>query len=313
MRDQTDSEALEKILDEVVNKVEGGISLSEALHEHPEAFSDVYVNMVKAGEEGGILDEIMDRLATQVEKDAEIKGKLRSALIYPGVITVVAIGAVVFLMTNIIPKFADIFEEFGSELPIQTRLMITVSDFLLDYGLILLGLLVVGGIFLVRFIRTEKGKYLFDSMLLKTPIFGTVVLKVNTARFAQTFSSLSLAGVSVINSLEVTSGALSNAVVKKGIHDSVEKIKNGQTIAGALSDAKIFPGIVVQMAAVGEETGEIADVLTKVADFYEKEVDRTVAGISSIIEPILIVGLGAVVGLIVASIFGPLTAITQDI
>lgn len=313
MRDQTESEALSRILEEVTSKVEGGVSLSEALGEHPDAFSDVYVNMVKAGEEGGILDDIMERLANQVEKDADIKGKLRSALTYPGVICVVAIGAVVFLMTSIIPRFSEIFENAGIDLPIQTRILLGLSDFLLNYGFFILGALVVAGIFLIRFIRTSKGKFMFDSLLLKMPILGPVVLKVNTARFAQTFSSLSIAGVSVINSLEVTSGALSNSVVQKGIKDSVEKIKNGQSISQSLTEAEIFPGIVTQMASVGEETGDIAEVLTKVAVFYEKEVDRTVASISSIIEPILIVGLGSIVGLIVASVFGPLSEITGSI
>lgn len=313
MRDQTDSVALRKVLDDVVAKVEGGIQLSEALAAHPTVFSAVYVNMVKAGEEGGILDQIMDRLANQVEKDAEIRGKLKSALTYPAVITIVAIAAVTFLITNIIPKFSGIFEEFGGELPIQTRMLIGLSEFLTTYGFFILAAVIIGIFLFRRFFKTPHGKYLFDSLLLKAPVFGTVVLKVNIARFSQTFSSLTNAGVSVVQSLEVTSGALSNAVIQKGISESVERIKNGQPISKSLSEAKVFPPIVIQMTAVGEETGQIDTVLDKVAEFYSKEVDRTIEGVSAIIEPILIVALGGVVGLIIASIFGPLTEITQGI
>ncbi|MEX0748907.1 MAG: type II secretion system F family protein [Candidatus Saccharimonadales bacterium] len=311
MRDQTDSPALRSILDDVTAKVEGGIQLSEALANHPKVFSGVYTNMIRAGEEGGILDQIMERLAGQVEKDAEIKGKLRSALIYPGVITVVAIGAVTFLVTNIIPKFGAIFDQVGAELPIQTRMMLGLSDFLINYGLLLLGAIVLTAIATLRFVKTERGRFIFDSLLLKAPIFGPVLLKINVARFSNTFSSLTSAGVSVVKSLEVTSGALSNTVIKRGISESVEKITNGQPISKSLSETNIFPAIVTQMTAVGEETGQIDTVLEKVAEFYSKEVDRTIEGISSIIEPVLIVGLGGVVGLIVASIFGPLAELTQ--
>lgn len=313
MRDQTESEALQKVLSGVVVKVESGIQLSEAMGEHPKVFSSVYTNMVKAGEEGGILDQIMERLALQVEKDAEIKGKLKSALTYPAVVTLVALGAVTFLLTNIIPNFGEIFEQFEMELPIQTRLMLGLSDFLRDNAVLLLVTIAGSVIALLRWKKTPKGKFIIDNLMLKAPIFGPVVLKVNVARFAQTFSSLTSAGVSVVNALEVTSGALSNSVIQKGILDSVEKIKNGQPISKSLSETGIFPPIITQMTAVGEETGQIDVVLEKVAEFYTKEVDRTIESISSIIEPMLIVGLGGAVGLIVASIFGPLSEITGGI
>lgn len=313
MRDQTESEALQKVLGDIVVKVESGIQLSEAMEEHPKVFSSVYINMVKAGEEGGILDQIMERLALQVEKDAEIKGKLKSALTYPAVVTLVAIGAVTFLLTNIIPNFGEIFEQFEMELPIQTRIMLGLSDFLRNNAVLLLISIAGGVVALLRWKKTAKGKFIIDSFMLKAPVFGPVVLKVNVARFAQTFSSLTSAGVSVVSALEVTSGALSNSVIQKGILESVEKIKNGQPISKSLSETGIFPPIITQMTAVGEETGQIDVVLEKVAEFYTKEVDRTIESISSIIEPVLIVGLGGAVGLIVASIFGPLSEITGGI
>ena len=313
MRDQTDSEALQAVLDKVVVKVQSGIPLSEALAEHPKVFSPVYINMVKAGEEGGILDQIMERLAIQEEKDAEIRGKLKSALTYPAVVMIVAIGAVTFLLTNIIPNFGEIFEQYDMDLPIQTRILLGLSDFLVSNAIGIVIAIVGSIVALLRWKKTPKGKFLFDKFLLKAPIFGTVVLKVNVARFAQTFSSLTGAGVSVVNALEVTSGALSNAVIQKAILDSVASIKNGEPISKSLVETGIFPPIITQMTAVGEETGQIDVVLEKVAEFYTKEVDRTVESISSIIEPVLIVGLGGAVALIVASVFGPLSEITGGI
>ncbi|MEX0668527.1 MAG: type II secretion system F family protein [Candidatus Saccharimonadales bacterium] len=311
MKEQSDSQALKKILEDIVAEVEAGTQLSEAMSKYPRVFSSVYVNMVKAGEEGGILDEIMDRLANQVEKDAEIKGKLRSAMVYPGVILTVAIGAVIFLITNIIPKFTVIFDDFETDLPIQTQLMLNLSDFLISYGLVLIVAIVVISIAVMRFVRKPKGKYMLDTLLMKLPAFGTIILKINVARFARTFSSLTGAGISVIEAMKITSGSLSSSVMQKGIEVSITKIKNGQPIAASLAESNIFPAIVTQMAAIGEETGQIDTVLERIAVFYEQEVDRTIASINSIIEPALIVGLGGIVALIIASIFGPLTEITQ--
>lgn len=313
LQKQTEAPAMQQILNTIVADVEGGTQLSVAMAKHPKAFSSVYINMIKAGEEGGILDQIMERLATQVEKDAEMKGKLKSALIYPGVITLITIGAFVFIMTGIIPKLAQIFDQFEGELPLQTKLMLGISDFMVNNSLLLISMIVVLIVVFIRFIHTKRGKFLFDALLLKVPVFGPIVLKVNVARFARTFSSLAGAGVAIVSSLEVTSGSLSNTVIKKGILDSVNLVRNGQPIADALAQSNVFPGIIIQMTAVGEETGQVDVVLDKIAEFYEKEVDRVVAGLSSIIEPLLIVMLGGMVGLIVASVFGPIASITQNV
>lgn len=313
LRDQTDSDSFREILTDVVDKVEGGTQLSEAMSQHPKAFSKVYVNMIRAGEEGGILDQISDRLANQVEKDSEMKGKVKSAMIYPAVITLITLGAFVFIMTAIIPKLAAIFEQFEGELPIQTKIMLGLSNFMVNNGILLAILVIISVIVFIRFIHTTKGKYLFDTVLLKLPIFGTIVMKVNIARFARTFSSLSSAGVSVLDSLSVTSGALSNSVIKDRIMDSTQRIRNGESISGALSVHDVFPPLMTQMASVGEETGQIDVVLDKVAEFYEKEVDRVISGLTSIIEPLLILLLGSIVGVIVASVFGPITSITENI
>lgn len=313
LRDQTESDTFKDVLSEIVEKVEGGTQLSEAMSEHPKVFSKVYVNMIRAGEEGGILDQISDRLANQVEKDSEMKGKVKSAMIYPAVITLITLGAFVFIMVSVIPKLASIFEEFDGELPIQTKIMLGISNFMVNNGILLAVLVIVGVVIFIRATRTPKGKYILDSALLKLPIFGVIIMKVNVARFARTFSSLSTAGVSVLDSLSVTGGALSNSVIQSKIEESSERIKNGESIAGSLEIHNLFPPLMTQMAAVGEETGQIDVVLEKVAEFYEKEVDRVMSGLTSIIEPLLILMLGGIVGLIVASVFGPITAITQQI
>lgn len=313
LRDQTESDEMYEVLSDVVEKVEGGTQLSEAMGAHPKVFSKVYVNMIRAGEEGGILDQIADRLANQVEKDSEMKGKVKSAMIYPAVILLITIGAFIFIMTAIIPKLAAIFEQFEGDLPIQTKIMLGISNFMVDNGILLIVLTIVAIIVFIRSIRTTKGKYLFDTIVLKLPIFGAIIMKVNIARFARTFSSMSTAGVSVLDSLAVTSGSLSNTVIQRSIEQSTQSIKNGESIAESLGNHAVFPPLIIQMASVGEETGQIDVVLDKVADFYEKEVDRVMSGLTSIIEPLLILVLGGMVGLIVSSVFGPISSITESI
>lgn len=313
LRNQTESDALQSILSRVVSDVEGGQPLSEALGKHPEAFSSVYVNMVKAGEEGGILDEIMERLATQVEKDSEIKGKVKSAMIYPIVILGITGLAFAAIMIFIIPQLTEIFDDLGGELPMLTKVIIAISDFMSNHMFLLIGGFAAAFFAFRRSIKTTKGKHLFDVATLKAPIFGNIILKVNVARFARTFSSLNGAGVSVLDSLSVTAGALSNTVIQNGIRDSIARIKNGETIADGIEASQIFPPIVTQMAAIGEETGEVDVVLNKIAEFYEKEVDNVISSLTSIIEPILILVLGGIVGTIVIGVFGPIMTIADTI
>jgi len=313
MKDQTESPMLKAVLEQVSTDVQGGMSLSAALGKHPKAFSEVYVNMVRAGETAGILDKIMNRLATQVEKDSKIKGKVRGAMIYPAVICLVAVGAVGFLMVSIVPKITSILTQNGGKIPPQTRLLMGISNFLLHDWVILFLIIIALAVGLRLFIKNPKGKLLFHQFQLKMPIFGPIIVKVNVARFARTFSSLMGAGVSVIESLQVTAGSLNNLVVKNALLQAVGDIKNGRSIADSLSEAKVLPKILVQMAAVGEETGQMDTVLDKVAEFYEEEVDTVIASISSIIEPVLIVFLGGVVALIAASVIGPLTNLESSV
>lgn len=311
LQTQTESKALQEALGKISDQVKNGSSLSDAMGDHPKIFDGVFVNMIKAGEAGGILDEILKRLATQVEKDSHIRAKIKGAMIYPSVISVVMIAAFFFLMTQIVPKLAGIFEEFDSELPPHTRIMLATSDFLTENLLLVVGGMIAGIVIFMRFKKTAKGKRIVDRLILKLPIFGKVVMKVNIARFSRTFSSLAGAGVSILDSLEVTRNALGNSVVADGIGKIKDDVKNGQPVSKSLEALHVFPPIVPQMIAVGEETGEVDTVLTKLADFYEEEVDRVVANITSIIEPILILFMGGLVGLIVTSVFGPITSLSE--
>ena len=313
MKTQTESVVLKETLEQVAADVEGGLSLSDSIAKHPKIFSEVYTNMVRAGEAGGILDQIMNRLATQVEKDSQIKSKLRGAMVYPAVISVVAIGAVIFLMVSIVPKITSVLLQNGGKLPIQTKLMLGLSNILVhDWMYLLLGVVILAVAFR-QFVKNPKGKLLFHKFQLRMPIFGPIITKVNVARFALTFSSLMGAGVSVIESLHVTAGSLNNVVIRGALESAIADIKNGRGIAESLEDSHILPTLVVQMAAVGEETGQMDTVLTKVAEFYEEEVDTVISSISSIIEPVLIVFLGGVVALIAASVIGPITNLQGSI
>ncbi len=313
LKDQSDSPALKVALEQVTADVQGGMSLSDALAKHPKAFSEIYVNMVRAGEEGGILDQILNRLATQQEKDSTIRSKFKGAMIYPAVVTTVAIIAVVFLMVGVIPKLTSILIENGGQLPIQTKIIIGISDLLIHKWPIIL-LVGGGGLFIFRrWAKTPKGHRNLHRFFLKMPIFGKIILKVNVARFARIFSSLLGAGVSVNEALETTAGALSNVVIRDSLIEASKMIRNGHTVSESLAASNILPEIIIQMAAVGEETGQLDTVLNKVAEFYEEEVDTIINSLSSIIEPILIVGLGTIVGFIVASVLGPITALQGSI
>lgn len=313
---QTESKSLAKILPLIIKDIEEGRSFASALGKFPKAFSPVYLNMVEAGEAGGILDEIFNRLAVQMEKDAEIRGKLKSAMTYPGVVMSITVVAFIYLMTSVVPKINDIIFQLGGEdyePAIYTKVMLLISKILINYGLATGVILGIVGFFSWRFFHSEKGRPIFDAALLKIPVLGPAIIKVALARFARTFSSLSAAGVSVLESLKVTGRASGNKVIERYIFEAAAEVKAGKPLSDPLSRVKIFPPILSQMVAVGEETGQIDNVLEKLAGFYEREVDELTESLSSIIEPILIVILGSIVGTIALSVFGPLSQLTQNI
>lgn len=313
---QAPNKKFKEIIGDISKSVEGGMPLADGFAKYPGVFSDVYVNMVRAGEAGGILDEILKRLASQIERDASMRKKVKSAMTYPVVILTVTVAAFFGIMIFIIPKISKILTDLGgenAELPIYTHAMLSISDFMRSQAPFIIIAAVIAVFLLRRYIRTPRGKYRFHALLLRTPIIKTVVIKIAIARFSRTFASLMAAGVGVLDALEVTGAAIGNKVIEKELQEAAKEVKNGKPLSESLARDSHFPPIVSQMLAVGEETGQIDTILVKVADFYEEEVAATVDGLSSIIEPIMIIVLGSVVGLIAASVMGPIASLSKNI
>jgi type IV pilus assembly protein PilC len=332
----SESPYLRDVVTGITKDVEGGSSLGDAFGKYPNVFSEVYVNMVRAGENGGILDEILKRLATQVEQDASIRKKIKSAMMYPIVILSVTVLAFFGIMLFIVPKIGGILLSLGgpnAKLPIYTQVLLNISNFCVHHTIVsavpilnklpildklpnLIFILAIMGViafYLKRYISTPAGKYRFHALLLRTPIIKVIILKIAIARFSRTFASLMSSGVSVLDALAVTGGAIGNKVIEAELKDAAVEVKNGKQLSEPLSKSKHFPPIVSQMLAVGEETGQIDTVLVKVADFYEEEVSVMIDGLAAIIEPIMIIFLGAGVGLIAASVMGPIASLSKNI
>jgi type IV pilus assembly protein PilC len=314
---QTENKYFKERLGQIAKKVESGVSLGDALADHPNIFSTIFINMVRAGEEGGILDDVLLRLAVQTEKDAAIRQKVKSAMAYPTVISVITLVAFYGLMKFIVPKLATVIMGMGAPIPKLTKVMLAIGRVLPAPGpmvLLIIGI-VVAVIVFRKPLKAFKNRHLYfvHSVLLRVPILKVFIIKVAIARFSRIFSSLMAAGVTVLTSIETTSAAIGNKVIEKELMEASKKVRNGMQLSAALTDSKIFPPIVSQMLAVGEETGQIDVILVKVAEFYEEEVDAFVAGISSIIEPLMIIVLGGMVGMVAASVFGPLSSLTQSI
>ncbi len=315
-RDHTTSPALKAILEGVLKDVEGGSQLADALGKYPNTFNDVYVNMVRAGEAAGILDEILKRIAAQQEKSATMRKKIKSAMTYPTVLIVITILAFFGLMLFVIPQIGNILKDLGgpdAQLPPLTQAMLGISSFLLKYGLIILPLVIVGIVFIMRWLKTPKGKKVLHTLILKIPIIQPLIQKVAVARFARTFSALMGAGVAVLESLSVTAHAVGNVVYETSLIKAAEAVKNGKNLSAVIDADPLYPPIVAQMLAVGEETGQTDVVLIKVADFYEEEVDVAIDGLSSIIEPVMILVMGSMVGVIAASVMGPIAGLAQNV
>lgn len=306
---------LQKTLKQIIENIEGGDSLADALAKHPKIFDNIYISMVRAGEAAGILEDILKRLAIQQEKAATMRKKIKSALSYPTVLLVITIGAFFGLMIFVIPQIGQIMKNLGgdnAELPAITTIMLGISSFILKTWFIIFPLL-GGGIYgLIRYIKTPVGRVKFDRLLLKIPAVKTIVLKTVVARFARTFSALMGAGVSVINALEVTADAVGNDVYRAALLEAVDSVKNGQQLSKIIEEqGTLWPDMVSQMLAVGEETGSTETILVKVADFYEEEVDLALEQIGSIIEPVMIVIMGGMVGLIAASVMSPIASLSK--
>lgn len=312
----TESAGLKNILVNVIHDVEGGSTLGDALDKYPAVFSDVYVNMVRAGEAAGILDEILKRLALQQEKNATIRKKIKSAMAYPMVLMVITVVAFFGLMFFVIPQIGAILKDLGgedAELPLLTKIMLDISGFMLNWWFIIIPVIGIGIFFLIKYIHTPAGRHQFHRFVLKVPAVNSIIRKVVVARFSRTFSALAGAGVSMLEALNVTAHALGNVVYEEALLEAADKVKNGEQLSKVLEAGGLFPAIVAQMLAVGEETGQTDTVLVKVAEFYEEEVDTAINGLSSIIEPVMIVIMGGAVGLIAASVMGPIASLAQNI
>lgn len=311
-----ESEALKNVLVNVIQDVESGIPLGDAMAKHPGTFSDVYVNMVRAGETAGILDDILKRLALQQEKNATIRKKVKSAMTYPLVLFIITTFAFFGLMLFVIPELGKIIKDLGgadAELPPLTQVMLGISDTIIQWWFIVFPLLGAGVYSLLRYIKTPVGRKQFHRLVLKIPAIKGIIRKVVVARFARTFAALSGAGVSVLETMTVTAHALGNVVYEESLIAAVDKVKNGQQLSHVMEEDGLYPAIVSQMLAVGEETGQTDTVLIKIAEFYEEEVDNAINGLSSIIEPVMIVLMGSMVGLIAASVLGPIAGLAQSV
>ncbi len=312
----TESEGLKKELDGIISDVQAGSPLADALGKFPNTFSEIYVNMVRAGEAAGILDEILKRLALQQEKNATIRKKVKSAMTYPMVLISITVIAFFGLMLFVIPQIGKIVSDLGgpdAHLPALTLAMLGISGFMTSYWYIIIPAVIGGVVLLLRYIKTPKGKSRFHHLVLKLPAIKGIVTKVAVARFARTFSALMGAGVAVLEALDVTARAVGNVVYEEALRDAAEKVKNGDTLSSVIEKNSLFPPIVAQMLAVGEETGQTDTVLVKVADFYEEEVDVAIDGLSAIIEPVMIVIMGGMVGLIAASVMMPIAGLANQI
>ncbi len=305
--EQADNKAFRVVITKIRDDISNGVTLSEAMGKHPKVFNQLYVSMIHAGEQGGILDAILERLSEYLEKSEAIKGKVKSAMMYPSVVMSVAVLIVIFLMVKVVPTFKDVFESFGAKLPVPTQIVIDVSNFLASAkALILLAALIACAVVVTLYKRTKVGALQWDAMMLKLPVFGPLVRKSSVARFSRTLGTLVKSGVPILEALETVAKTSGNRVVENAVMASREAIREGKTLTEPLKRSGVFPPMVTQMINVGEETGALDAMLSKIADFYEAEVDVAVEGLTSIIEPILIVFLGASLGFIVVAMFMPM-------
>ena len=306
LAEQTTSKVMRDVIRDVCSRVEGGDSFSEALQKHPKAFSRLYVCMVAAGEKGGLLAEILARLAVYLENAARLRKKVKSAMMYPTTVTIVAILITIFLLVKVVPVFGEIFKSFGSDLPAPTQYLINISHFVQKWVLLIL-VAMGGGVYgWFYFIKTKTGRQIWDSYRIKLPIFGSIAHKICLARFTRTLASLVRSGVPILEVMQIVSQTVGNVVMEKAIKTAAQDIERGESISTALSKHPIFPTMILRMVTAGEQTGKIDNMLERISDFLDEEIETTLSGLTSLIEPILIVFLGVVVGGMVICMFLPI-------
>lgn len=311
LAEQTTNKVMRDVIKDVTARVEAGDSFSEALVKHPKVFNRLYVCMVGAGEKGGLLSEILARLATYLENAARLRRKVKSAMMYPTVVTCVAISITIFLMVKVVPVFGEIFESFGAKLPTPTQYLINVSHFMQKWVVPLLmgaGATVYGWLY---FIKTKPGREFWDGRRIKLPIFGHIAHKICLARFTRTFASLIRSGVPILEVLQITSNTVGNVVMEKAIKVATTDIERGEGISVALGKHPVFPAMIIRMLSAGEQTGKIDGMMERISDFLDEEIETILAGLTSLIEPLLIVFLGVIVGGIVICMFLPIFKMSE--
>ena len=304
--EQQEHKAFQRIIMQVREDVEAGSSLASALAKHPSAFNDLYVNMVAAGEAGGILDTILQRLAVYIEKAARLKAQVKSAMIYPVTVIAIAIIVVYIILWKVIPVFASLFASLGADLPLPTRIVVALSHFIGRFWWLIVLSVVALTVMINRYYKTPQGKMVIDRLLLKAPVVGLILRKIAVARFCRTLGTLMSAGVPLLESLDITARTSGNAVIEQAIMEVRKQVEEGKTLSEPLGATQQFPPMVVHMISVGESTGALDTMLGKIAEFYEEEVDIAVAGLMKLIEPVMIFVLGVVIGGIVISMYLPM-------
>ena len=310
---QSDNPAFKKVLLAVKAKVEAGSTFADALSDHPKVFDELFVQLVRAGEIGGILDTILQRLGAYIEKNEKLARRVKGAMVYPSIVLVVAVGVTVVLLAFVTPTFEKMFKDFGGAMPAPTQFLINLSHGLTDYWYVFVGVPVVLVVSFKMFVRNPRGRELWDAFTLKTPLFGPLVRKVAVARFTRTLSTMLSSGVPILDALQIVAKSAGNKVVEKAIMFVRAKISEGKNMASPLADTKVFPPMVVQMIGVGEATGAMDQMLSKIADFYDDEVDVAVSALTSMIEPIMMVFLGGVVGGFLVAMYLPIFSIAGNI
>jgi type IV pilus assembly protein PilC len=314
LRDQQENPTMKNVLHAVKHDVESGSTFAEALAKHPHVFDDLFVNLVAAGEVGGILDTILNRLAVQLEKQEKLRKQLKGAMVYPATVSAIAVACIVLLLVKVIPVFEQMFADFGGTLPGPTAMVIALSDFLQQY----IGYM-MGGIFLffTAFSQARKRSLAFhyrtDLLALHLPIFGNIIKKVAVARFTRTLGTMISSGVPILDGLDIVAKTAGNMIIEEELQSTRQSISEGKTIAEPLQESKVFPGMMVQMVAVGEETGSMEIMLNKIADFYDDEVDSAVAGLTAMLEPIMMVFMGGSIGTILIAMYLPIFTIADTI
>lgn len=309
IQNQTPNPTLQKIIQQVTQDVSGGDSLAGAMSRHPKVFNKLFIAMVKAGEAGGLLDQVLQRLADFAESEAETRSKIKSALAYPVVMVFAGFGAVIVLLTVVMPKIMKMYEDLDQELPATTTFLISISNFLHQYWYVVVAALGIAGVIFWRTIQTKEGRRALDGFVIRIPVLGPMIVKKEIANFARTLGSLLHNGVSILPALDITHGVLNNQVVADEVATIPENVTQGEGVAAPLKKSKVFPPVVVNMMAIGEETGRLDSVLTKVAKSFDTEVDRAMKTLTSLLEPLIILFMGLVVGFIVISMLLPIFSI----